>query len=92
LVDKIQMRDDRWVIPDLVGKRKKVRLVPIPGWVKDRLDLWTVAAKITEGKIFSGGGQERHGVGSLAQHDGGLEDRVALRARGRRRATWRPTI
>ena len=52
VVDKIQMRDDRWVIPDLVGKRKKLRLVPVPGWVKDRLDLWTVAAKITEGKIF----------------------------------------
>jgi integrase len=52
VVDKIQMRDDRWVIPDLVGKRKKLRLVPVPGWVKARLDLWTVAAKITEGKIF----------------------------------------
>jgi integrase len=46
------MRDDRWVIPDLVGKRKKLRLVPVPAWVKDRLDLWTVAAEITEGKIF----------------------------------------
>ncbi|MGA7931504.1 MAG: hypothetical protein WCA20_36600 [Candidatus Sulfotelmatobacter sp.] len=46
------MRDDRWVIPDHVGKRKKLRLVPVPGWVKDRLDLWTQAAKITEGKIF----------------------------------------
>jgi integrase len=52
VVGKIQMRDDRWVIPDLVGKRKKLRLVPVPGWVKDRLDLWTQAAKITEGKIF----------------------------------------
>jgi integrase len=28
-VDKIQMRDDRWVIPDLVGKRKKLRLGPV---------------------------------------------------------------
>ncbi len=52
VVNKIQMRDDRWVIPDLVGKGKRLRLVPVPGWVKDRLDLWTVAAKITEGKIF----------------------------------------
>ena len=51
VVDKIQMRDDRWVIPDLVGKRKKLRLVPVPGWVKDRLDLWTQTGKITEGKI-----------------------------------------
>jgi len=64
LVDKIQMRDDRWVIPDLVGKRKKVRLVPVPGWVKDRLDLWTVAAKITEGKIFRAVGQNDKVSGS----------------------------
>ena len=52
VVDKIQMRDGRWVIPDLVGKRKRVRTVPVPGWVKDRLDLWTQAAEIREGKIF----------------------------------------
>ena len=26
--------------------------MPVPGWVKDRLDLWTQAAKITEGKVF----------------------------------------
>jgi integrase len=25
---------------------------PVPGWVKDRLDLWTQSATITEGKIF----------------------------------------
>jgi len=52
VVAKIQMRDERWVIPDLLGKRNKLRLVPVPSWVKDRLDLWTVAAEITEGKIF----------------------------------------
>jgi site-specific recombinase XerD len=63
-VDKIQMRDDRWVIPDLVGKRKKLRLVPVPGWVKDRLDLWTEAAKITEGKIFRAVGKNDKVSGS----------------------------
>jgi site-specific recombinase XerD len=52
VVDKIQMREDRWVIPELVGKGDRVRLVPIPAWVKERLDLWTVAAEITKEKIF----------------------------------------
>jgi integrase len=52
VVDKIQMRDGRWVIPDLVGKRQRVRTVPVPGWVKDRLDHWMQAAEIREGKIF----------------------------------------
>jgi integrase len=52
VVDGVQMREDRWVIPHLVGKGKRVRLVPVPAWVKDRLDLWTEAAKITKEKIF----------------------------------------
>ena len=49
---KSRMRDGRWVIPDLVGKRKRVRTVPVPDWVKDRLDHWIQAAEIREGKIF----------------------------------------
>jgi integrase/recombinase XerD len=52
LVKEVQMRDDRWTIPHLVGKGKRVRMVPVPAWVKDRLDLWTEAAKITDKKIF----------------------------------------
>jgi integrase len=52
VVDKIQMRDDRWVIPDLVGKRKKLRLVPVPGWVKDRLDLWTSRRRSRRERYF----------------------------------------
>jgi site-specific recombinase XerD len=64
VVDKIQMRDDRWVIPDLVGKRKKLRLVPVPGWAKDRLDVWTAAAEITEGKIFRAVGKNDKVSGS----------------------------
>ncbi|MGO9443183.1 MAG: tyrosine-type recombinase/integrase [Thiobacillaceae bacterium] len=52
VVDHVQMREDRWVIPELIGKGDRVRLVPIPAWVKDRLDLWMGAAKITKEKIF----------------------------------------
>jgi site-specific recombinase XerD len=52
VVGEIQMREDRWVIPELVGKGDRVRLVPIPAWVKERLDLWTVAAEITKEKMF----------------------------------------
>jgi len=50
--ENIQLRDDRWVIPHLVGKRKRVRLVPVPPWVKERLDAWTTEAKIREKRIF----------------------------------------
>jgi hypothetical protein len=33
-VDQIQQRAGRWVIPDLVGKGKRRRTVPVPSWVK----------------------------------------------------------
>jgi integrase/recombinase XerD len=51
-VQNVQMRDGRWVIPNLSGKGKRVRLVPVPGWVKERLDLWTTAGGIRDKKIF----------------------------------------
>lgn len=51
-VGQIQQRDSRWVIVDLVGKRNKVRTVPIPAWVKTVVSEWTVAAAITDGPIF----------------------------------------
>jgi len=51
-VEDVQLRDDRWVIPNLVGKKKRVRLVPIPSWVKERLDEWTTSGEISENRIF----------------------------------------
>jgi integrase len=48
----IQQREEHWVIADLVGKGGHVRTVPMPAWVKDALDAWTIAAGITEGTVF----------------------------------------
>jgi integrase len=48
----IQRREGRWVIADLIGKRGRVRTVPIPQAAKDALDEWTRAAEITSGPIF----------------------------------------
>lgn len=48
----IQQREGRWVIADLIGKRGRVRTVPIPQAAKDALDEWTRAAEITSGPIF----------------------------------------
>jgi integrase len=92
MVDKIQMRDeDRWVIPDLVGKRKKLRLVPVPGWVKDRLDLWTVAAKITEGKIFRAVGKNDK-VSGASLSTTAVWKIVLHYAHAVASRTWRPLI
>ena len=51
-VGHIQQREGRWVIADLIGKRKRIRTVPIPGWAKVALDRWMEAAAIAEGKLF----------------------------------------
>ena len=48
----IQMRENRWVIVDIVGKRDKMRTVPMPTWTKTVLDAWIYTAHIQEGFIF----------------------------------------
>lgn len=53
-LDRIQQREGRWVIVDLVGKRNKVRTVPMASWIKVALDNWMQAASITEGRVFRG--------------------------------------
>ena len=50
--DHVQMREARWVIVDLVGKRRRVRSVPIPAWAKVAIDDWSTAANISDGHIF----------------------------------------
>ena len=51
-VEHLQQRDGRWVIVDLVGKRSKVRSVPMPSWAKAAIDEWLVAGAIADGAIF----------------------------------------
>jgi integrase len=48
----IQRREGRWVIADLIGKRGRVRTVPIPAAAIDALHEWTSAAGITSGPIW----------------------------------------
>src|SRR5947199_3852727 len=51
-MDSIQLREEHWVIADLVGKGGHIRTVPVPRWVKNALDVWTEAAQITQGRVF----------------------------------------
>ena len=51
-VDSIQLREEHWVIADLLGKAGHIRTVPIPGWVKVAIDEWKEASGITEGTLF----------------------------------------
>lgn len=51
-IDHVQLREGRWVIVDLLGKRAKTRSVPMPFWARVALDAWLAAAGIAAGHIF----------------------------------------
>lgn len=46
-VAHIQMRDNRWLIVDIVGKRERVRSVPMATWIKNCIDAWLAASGAT---------------------------------------------
>lgn len=51
-VSHIQQREGRWAIVDIVGKRDKMRTVPMPSWAKSAIDAWLYVAQIEAGFIF----------------------------------------
>lgn len=50
--DRIQQRDGRWVLVDIVGKRNKLRSVPMPNWAKQAIDQYACAGALTDGIVF----------------------------------------
>src|SRR5882762_4528907 len=48
----LQIREEHWVIADLMGKGRHIRTVPVPAWAKRAVDDWMQAAGITAGFIF----------------------------------------
>ena len=60
----IQQRDGRWVLVDLIGKRDKIRSVPMPAWTKAAIDAWSNRASVTEGLVFRAVNKGEHVVGS----------------------------
>jgi integrase len=51
-VDAIELREERWIIANLMGKAGHMRTVPIPAWAKSAIDEWKEASGVTEGAIF----------------------------------------
>lgn len=50
--EHVQQRDGRWVLVDLIGKRDKIRSVPMPNWAKAAIDEWSKASSASEGLVF----------------------------------------
>jgi len=50
--EQLQMREGRWVIVDLIGKGRWLRIVPVPSWSKQLLDAWLLHSGVSEGRVF----------------------------------------
>jgi len=73
-VDSIQLREEHWVIADLLGKAGHIRTVPIPVWVKAALDEWKDAGGITEGALFPIHQQDWTRMGNRNDTEGAVGD------------------
>jgi site-specific recombinase XerC len=51
-LEDVQQREGHWAIVDLIGKGGHVRTVPVPGWVKKRIDEWAQASGMASGCLF----------------------------------------
>ena len=50
--ESLQLREEHWVIADILGKAGHIRTVPVPAWVKEAVDAWQQASGIKEGSLF----------------------------------------
>ena len=51
-LEDLQLREGHWIIADLRGKGGHIRTIPVPQWVKEAVDSWTVDAGITSGPLL----------------------------------------
>jgi integrase len=51
-LEELQLREGHWIIADLRGKGGHIRTIPVPQWVKEAVDSWTVDAGITSGPLL----------------------------------------
>jgi site-specific recombinase XerD len=70
---QLQLRDGRWVIANLLGKRNKTRTVTVPTWTKKAIDAYIEAAGIQSGRLFQAmhfnGKTLREHISDRAIHD-----------------------
>jgi integrase len=51
-VDQLQLRENHWVIVDMVGKGGRLRTVPVPLWCKALIDVWLCDSGVAGDKVF----------------------------------------
>jgi site-specific recombinase XerD len=50
--EDFQLREGHWVIADLRGKGGHIRTIPVPAWVKQSVDSWSLGAGINTGPLL----------------------------------------
>jgi site-specific recombinase XerD len=48
----IEQREGRWAVVDIVGKRDKMRTIPMPSWAKSAVDVWKTTSHLEAGFVF----------------------------------------
>lgn len=61
--EHVQQRDGRWVLVDLIGKRDKIRSIPMPNWAKAAIDEWSRASGVASGLVFRAVNKGDHVIG-----------------------------
>jgi site-specific recombinase XerD len=51
-IDDFELREEHWVLADLIGKGRHMRTIPVPDWVKSAVDAWIGAARLQDGTLF----------------------------------------
>ena len=50
--EDLRLRENHWVIADLRGKGGHIRTIPVPEWVKEAVDKWTLRAGMNAGPLL----------------------------------------
>ncbi|WP_260703169.1 tyrosine-type recombinase/integrase [Edaphobacter flagellatus] len=51
-IEDFELREEHWVLADLIGKGRHMRTIPVPRWVKAAVDAWIDAAQLRSGNLF----------------------------------------
>jgi site-specific recombinase XerD len=51
-IEDFELREEHWVLADLIGKGRHMRTIPVPDWVKLAVDAWMNAAHLQDGTLF----------------------------------------
>jgi len=51
-LEDLQLREGHWVVADLRGKGGHIRTIPVPEWVKQAVDSWTLSANINANPLL----------------------------------------